>query len=151
MKREFRVGPGAASLILIVVVLGMTVLGVLALASSLADLRLSRRSAELTSGYYVALSEGETRLAALYDALDEARRDARSDEEYLLSVASALPEGCALSDRLITFSVDAKARRSLVYEAELLAWESPTRLRLRARILRDDAEWTDTTFEENVW
>ena len=46
-RREYRIGPGAASLMLLVVVLSMIVLGMLALMSAHSDENLSRRSAEV--------------------------------------------------------------------------------------------------------
>ncbi len=46
-QREYRIGPGAASLMLLVVVLSMSVLGMLALMSARSDENLSLRSAEV--------------------------------------------------------------------------------------------------------
>ncbi|MFQ9447246.1 MAG: hypothetical protein ACLR4A_07780 [Christensenellales bacterium] len=43
-QREYRIGPGAASLMLLVVVLSMSVLGMLALMSARSDENLSLRS-----------------------------------------------------------------------------------------------------------
>ena len=42
-QREYRIGPGAASLMLLVVVLSMSVLGMLALMSARSDENLSLR------------------------------------------------------------------------------------------------------------
>ena len=43
-QREYRIGPGAASLMLLVVVLSMSVLGMLALMSARSDENLSLRT-----------------------------------------------------------------------------------------------------------
>lgn len=48
-QREYRIGPGAASLMLLVVVLSMSVLGMLALMSARSDENLSLRSAEVAA------------------------------------------------------------------------------------------------------
>ena len=45
-KRHISIGPGAASLILIIVVLAMTMLGAMALLNAREDARLTRRSAK---------------------------------------------------------------------------------------------------------
>ena len=47
-QREYRIGPGAASLMLLVVVLSMSVLGMLALMSARSDENLSLRSASFS-------------------------------------------------------------------------------------------------------
>lgn len=46
-QREYRIGPGAASLMLLVVVLSMCVLGVLALMGARSDEGLSLRSIQV--------------------------------------------------------------------------------------------------------
>ena len=66
-------GPGAASLILIVVILSMSVLGMLALMSARNDRNLSRRSAEVAEAVY---------------SLNEAAEETRRDLELLLEQAA---------------------------------------------------------------
>lgn len=71
-KQEYRIGPGASSLLMIFVALCLTTVAILALISALADGNMTTRSEETVSAYYVAaarvqreLSDMDARLAAL--------------------------------------------------------------------------------------
>ena len=68
-QREYRIGPGAASLMLLVVVLSMSVLGMLALMSARSDENLSLRSAEVARQVAELNVSAERSLAELDDAL----------------------------------------------------------------------------------
>ena len=67
MRRGSRVsfGPGAASLILIVVILSLSVLGILALMNARNDSQLSRRSVEVVAAGYALNDRAEHALASL--------------------------------------------------------------------------------------
>ena len=67
MNRKSRIafGPGAASMILIVVVLSMSILGILALLSARSDVRLSHRAVEVTRAVYALQNASERHLAEL--------------------------------------------------------------------------------------
>mgnify|MGYP000366213716 CR=1 FL=1 len=71
-QREYRIGPGAASLMLLVVVLSMSVLGMLALMSARSDENLSLRSAEVARQVAELNVSAERSLAELDDALAKA-------------------------------------------------------------------------------
>ena len=64
-KSRISFGPGAASLILIVVLLSMSVLGMLALMNARSDSRLSRRSVQVAQAGYALNAEAEAQLAKL--------------------------------------------------------------------------------------
>ena len=80
-QREYRIGPGAASLMLLVVVLSMSVLGMLALMSARSDENLSLRSAEVARQVAELNVSAERSLAELDDALAKAAGAAQSEEE----------------------------------------------------------------------
>ena len=67
MRRKSNVsfGPGAASLILIVVILSMGVLGMLALMNARNDAQLSRRSIEVVAAGYELNDKAERSVAEL--------------------------------------------------------------------------------------
>ena len=71
-QREYRIGPGAASLMLLVVVLSMSVLGMLALMSARSDENLSLRSAEVARQVAELNVSAERSLAELDDVLAQA-------------------------------------------------------------------------------
>ncbi|MBR1607062.1 MAG: hypothetical protein IJ664_05075 [Clostridia bacterium] len=86
-RSNIHFGPGAASLILIFVVLSMSVLGMLALINGRNDARLSRRSAQVIEAVYQLNERAELRRAEL-DAL------VKNHADY----AALLPEGVSLED-----------------------------------------------------
>ena len=85
-QREYRIGPGAASLMLLVVVLSMSVLGMLALMSARSDENLSLRSAEVARQVAELNVSAERSLAELDDALAKAAGAAQSEDDYLARV-----------------------------------------------------------------
>ena len=97
-------GPGAASLILIFVVLTMSVLGMLALMSARNDLRLSERSAQVTEAVYALQARAEETRAAVDAALAEAAAGALSEEEYHVRLEALLPENTALEDGCVVWT-----------------------------------------------
>ena len=104
-------GPGAASLILIVVILSMSVLGMLALMSARSDMALTRRSAQVIQAVYELNAEAERRFAALDDAV-AALKGGEADEAALLSrLADRLPAGMSLRDGVVSWTEEDELRR----------------------------------------
>ena len=115
-QREYRIGPGAASLMLLVVVLSMSVLGMLALMSARSDENLSLRSAE------VARQVAELNVSAersLADALAKAAGAAQSEEDYLARVEAALNEAMTLEGRTVSWKETNDEGRTLACAVEL--------------------------------
>ena len=98
MKRKSNVsfGPGAASLILIVVILSMGVLGMLALMNARNDARLSSRSIEVVMAGYELNDQAERKVAELDGVLAQCAAVSYSDEAYLFAVQGNLPDGMLL-------------------------------------------------------
>lgn len=86
-RSNIHFGPGAASLILIFVVLSMSILGMLALINGRNDAQLSRRSAQVIEAVYQLNERAELRRGEL-DALIKNHAD----------YAALLPEGVTLED-----------------------------------------------------
>ena len=105
-QREYRIGPGAASLMLLVVVLSMSVLGMLALMSARSDENLSLRSAEVARQVAELNVSAERSLAELDDALAKAAGAAQSEEDYLARVEAALNEAMTLEGRTVACAVE---------------------------------------------
>ena len=72
-KRKVALGPGAASLILIVVVLSLAMLAMLMQISSRNDVSLASRSAEMTARVYDLNADAERKLTNLEKELMVAR------------------------------------------------------------------------------
>lgn len=119
-QRNYRIGPGAASLLLVVVIVSMSVLGLLALISARNDYKLTQRAAEFTVAEYTASAQAERTLALLDGILLSSREDTQDDEEYLRVLAEVLPEGLTLSGRIVSWEESSDSGRTLMCAVEML-------------------------------
>ena len=103
-KSSVSFGPGAASLILIFVVLALSVLGMLALMNGRNDLRLSRRSAQVVEAVYALNVRAEETRASLDELIVRQAESADSDEAFLEALVQALPKGMTMTDRDIEWT-----------------------------------------------
>ena len=97
-KRKIALGPGAASLILIIVVLALCMMSMLNQISARSDYNLCTRSAEMVQRVYELNAQSEQKLAELDKVLAEARKDAGGMDAYLKKVGASLPEGMTLEE-----------------------------------------------------
>lgn len=99
-------GPGAASLILIFVVLAMSMLGMLALMNGRNDLKLSERSAQVTQAVYEINAKAQQSCAEIDAILKRERSLAADNEDYHLRLSRTLPIEYTLEkkDDLMTIS-----------------------------------------------
>ena len=126
-KHSYAVGPGAASLLMIVVILCLTVLGILGLISARADHRLSMRNQQMSLSYHEASAQLEQALAQLDGVLQSAREGSAADDAYLALVRAHLPEGFTLDGRMAQCQADAGASRVLTMSIEITAYEDLVR------------------------
>ncbi|NLF26284.1 MAG: hypothetical protein GX592_00180 [Clostridiales bacterium] len=86
-----RIGPGASTVLMILVVLLMTMLGVLSLISARGDMAMSARTQRMSTDYYNAQTEFGLWISELDNQLLALRREAGADaEEYEALVSDAL-------------------------------------------------------------
>ncbi|MCQ2437385.1 MAG: hypothetical protein MJ099_03190 [Clostridia bacterium] len=100
MKRTFRIGPGAPSLMLIVVILCLTALSALMLTDARNDLALSRRAAAVAQGVAELQEQAETDYMALMETV----------AEYGEAYTDHLPEGMTLDDGDVVWQVTVDSR-----------------------------------------
>ena len=134
-------GPGAASLILIVVILSMSVLGVLALMSAHSDMSLTRHSAQVIEAVYELNAAAERSFAALDDAV-VAARDGADEAARLERLSERLPDGMTLSGRTVSWT-ETDGLRQLVCAVEVFPMNETGRL-----------QWTEhslTAITEEIW
>ncbi|MCH5287623.1 MAG: hypothetical protein J1E43_09380 [Christensenellaceae bacterium] len=149
-RKEYQIGPGAASLMLIVVVLGMSVLGLLAMMNARGDNRLSMRSAEVAEETYGLSSDAERSLAVLDAVLAECASQAEDDEGWLALVKEAeLPEGMTLSGRTISWSEQNEEGRRMSCAVELEEFGAEQRTRWTEHKLFTQLE--DMEPQEDTW
>ena len=103
-KRKVALGPGAASLILIIVVLSLCMMAMLTQISARNDYNLCARSAEMVQRVYELNARSEQKLAELDALLAAAQKDAGDMEAYLEKVEELLPEGMTLEEDRVTWT-----------------------------------------------
>ena len=124
-RRGVTIGPGAPSLLLVVVVVAMSVLGLLALMSSRSDAQLARRSLDYTEAEYERAAQAERSLAQL----DGVLAACAGEEDYLAAVSRLLPEGMTLEGRVVRWTESGETGRSLCCAVELAEDGEKTRFR----------------------
>lgn len=146
-QREYRIGPGAASLMLLVVVLSMCVLGVLALMGSRSDEGLSLRSIQVAQEVARLNVQAERSLADLDEKLKAASETAADEAEYLEAVGALLEDGMVLDGNRISWQESDENGRMLSCGVELAPrGGNPRYRRLGHRLITeeeaiDDADW----------
>ena len=103
-KRKIALGPGAASLILIVVVLSLCMLAMLTQIAAKNDYNLCTRSAEMVQKVYELNAQSEQRYASLDAMLVSARKESADMQAYLDKVKELLPESMTLEEDRITWT-----------------------------------------------
>ena len=144
MSRRSRIsfGPGAASLILIVVILSMSVLGMLALMNARNDVRLSERSMQVIEAAYKLNEQAERALAALDAVAAECAAAAQDDGAYLEDMRARLPQNARMDGRTVAWT-ETDGYRTLECAVELLPLGEHPRL-----------QWTIhrlTAITEDAW
>ena len=144
-KRKVALGPGAASLILIVVVLSLCMMAMLTQISARNDYNLCARSAEMVQRVYELNARSEQKLAELDALLAAAQKDAGDMEAYLEKVEGLLPEGMTLEEDRITWT-EPLDNRNLECIVQLLPPGEKQRARWISHKLmveepEDDWEW----------
>ena len=144
-KRKVALGPGAASLILIVVALSLCMMAMLTQITARNDYNLCSRSAEMVQRVYELSSESERRLAELDAVLYSARQETTDMEAYTAKVAEMLPDGMTLEEDLVSWT-EPLDNRNLLCVVQLLPPGEKQRTRWISHKLvveepEDDWEW----------
>ena len=104
MKRKVALGPGAASLILIVVVLSLCMMAMLTQIGARNDYNLCKRSAEMVQRVYELNAQSEQKLAELDAIMVTAGKDAGDMEAYLAKVKEKLPEDMSIDEDKVSWT-----------------------------------------------
>ena len=144
-KRKVALGPGAASLILIIVVLSLCMIAMLTQIAAKNDYNLCARSADMVQRVYELNAQSEQKMAALDAVLLQARSDAGDMQAYLDKVKEMLPEGMELEEDRITWT-EPLDNRNLECIVQLLPLEETQRAKWISHKLvveepEDDWEW----------
>lgn len=120
MKRgqTYFIGTGAASIVMIFVVLCLTAFGVLALSTARADLKLTLKTEAAAESYYAADAQAQERLHALDRELSQAREQGKT--AYRQAADALDKEGRA------AFTVEGQDGHVLLVEIKTLPFERKT-------------------------
>ena len=149
-NRQTRVGLGAASLIMILLVLCLVLMGVLSLMSARADLDLSRRHAKLAEGYAEASAAAQRALAELDALLAEAHAKSTDEAQYAALCTDTVKAGGASveweDDVTAALYLDAGEERQIEVRVERIPWSiaAKTRFTITSYRLIDAKEWEQT-------
>ncbi len=149
-RGEYRVGPGASSLLLIFVAVCLTTVGILTLISALADSRMSDRSMAHTTAYYEATARAQREIGVLDGQLKSAREQARNDAFAYQNAVKALagdqiamkvePEG---DDAMqITFYVPIETDNHLEVAMRVPLQLTGPRYQVVRQVAVNTADWT---------
>ncbi len=145
-KRKIALGPGAASLILIVVVLSLCMLAMLAQIGSRNDYSLASRSAEMITRVYELSDQSERRMAELDAILVRCRKEAGDDQEaYLALVEENLPEDMSLNEDVVSWT-EPLDNRTMNCEVRLAGPDEMPRaqwINYRLKVDEPEDDWED--------
>ena len=130
-RRDYHIGPGAASLLLVAVVVSMSVLGLLALINARNDYRLTDRSVRFAEAEYAVSAAAERRLAGLDALLVRCAAETEDEEAYFAAVAEGLEDDMYMEDGLVCWTQSAEEGRMLMCAVEIYAPDAPRRLAWR--------------------
>ena len=89
-KTEYRVGVGASSILMVLVVLALTAVSLLSFQSALNAEALTNRNLQMTTAYYEASARVQQKLAAMDAALAGAGAEETFDEEDVTAALELL-------------------------------------------------------------
>ena len=106
-RKELHIGPGAASLLLVAVVVSMGVLALMAMMDVRSDVRMTERSEQAVVAQYDASAKAERDLAQL-DAVVAQALAGEHDEDASLDelLEDRLPEGMEIEDDIVSWDVE---------------------------------------------
>ena len=145
MKRKIALGPGAASLILIVVALSLCMMSMLTIIAAKNDYSLCSRSSSMIERVFALSAQSERKMAELDQVLIACRKDHPDMESYLSAVEENLPEGMSLEEDQVTWTepLDNRVMECIVQlndpsEETRMTWVSH---KLTVNEPEDDWEW----------
>lgn len=137
-KRRVALGPGAASLILIVVVLGMCMLSVLTLISAGNDEKLCARGADMISNVYSLSAMSENTLAELSDIIADEGFGSFKEKGNEKYISKKLPASMIVEDDLVSW-VETENGRTMDCAVRVVENQQGTEFRwIRHNVVTED-------------
>ena len=115
-KYGFRIGPGAASIILVIVVVTMSILGVLALSEAKTEKTLSEKSTQFVKE--ANLLEYNAQFTVM--KLDEIISSARGQSDFLSYIKETIPENVSMTEDRLSFETSLDGSKFLEITIRIL-------------------------------
>ena len=115
-KYGFRIGPGAASIILVIVVVTMSILGVLALSEAKTEKTLSEKSTQFVKEEN--LLEYNVQFTVMQ--LDEIISSARGQSDFLSYTKETIPENVSMTEDRLSFETSLDGSKFLEITIRIL-------------------------------
>jgi hypothetical protein len=116
---EYRVGIGASSVLMILVVIALTALSLLSLGNAHSSAALSDRNLSMTISYYQAAAQAQRMLGAMDELEKEYAAESSNTKDWNTLLATHGLQAITVDeDGIFSFSLDAGAQRSLAVEGE---------------------------------
>lgn len=116
-RREFHLGPGAASLILVAIVTAMSILGLLSLMNARTDLQMARRNAGVAADVATLEAASEENFARLDTII--AACTGEDEAAFLAQIAQKLPAEMELQGRSVLWMESGADGRTLECGVEI--------------------------------
>ena len=145
-----RMGVGASSLLMILVILCLTTLGVLSLTSALAEYRLSSRAAQTAAAYYEASANAQEKIAQIDRILADIRKESANSGEYAANITESGLKFANTDQSLVEISEPLGDGRVLTVRLQILPYESAKRYRVAEYAVIDEREWTQETWDSLI-
>lgn len=150
-KGEYRIGTGASSILMILVVLSLTALALLSFTSARNNAALSKRNLEMTVAYYNAAAEVQRTIAGMDEILMEQESPYADPPVWRALLSDCLgTDGTLADDMTFTLQTDAGASRTLVVEG-ILQPDAARRIILTRHELNAPATPQEETSDPSVF
>ena len=126
-KRRFGILPGAASLLLVIMVIAVTTFALLALSEGGNEKNLAERAMIFACAEAEKACEAQKALALLDEALFESYALSATQEEYMLNVSTLLPSVFSLEADKVSAFFTGEMGRNLYLQARILPFGSESR------------------------
>ena len=148
-KTGYRIGPGAASILLVIVVVSMSILGILALSESKSEVRLSEKNALFVEDKSRLEAEAVQTLALLDAILLKARENAGTNEAYFEYIYNEIPGSVSAEDDCLSWTQGSIHNRTLYLKIKVLPIESSVRYEwLQHRLVSAADSSSDWAFDD---
>lgn len=140
-SNRFRPGPGAASILLVVVVVSMSILGVMALMQAKNEQTLSEKTALFVSLKSDLEAGAQKTLMLLDEILLNAGQNTETGDEYFQYIKEAIPDSVTMEDDFLFWTEGGVNGKTLFLKIRIFPPDSRTRFEWQEHrlISTDDA------------